>query len=248
MYDILIVGAGPAGLTAAIYALRNNKKVAIFEGNVPGGQVVTTAFVENYPGYEKIAGPDLAYAMFDQAMKLGVELIGSYVKEIKKEKDSFLVKTFDEEEFSGKIVIIATGTKQKRLEIPSEGKFVNKGISWCAICDGSLYKGKEVAVVGGGNSALEETIYLANLASRVYLIHRRNEFRAEKHIVDAVKKLSNVEFVLDSVIEEFRGTNFLESVVVRNLKTEEVKVLPVSACFEYIGQVPATDFLKDLNI
>lgn len=248
MYDILIVGAGPAGLTASIYAARNNKKVGIFEGNVPGGQVVVTAVVENYPGYGRIDGPDLAYAMFNQAMNLGVELIGSYVKQIKKTTEGFIVRTIDDDEYSGKVVIIATGTSQKRLGVKGEDELANKGISWCAICDGSLYKGKDVAVVGGGNSALEETIYLSNLANKVYLVHRRQSYRAESSIVEKVKKLANVEFVLDSVIEEFIGSDSLTGIKVKNLKTNDERVIEVSGCFEYIGQIPATDFVKELGI
>lgn len=248
MFDILIVGAGPAGLTASIYAARNNKKVGIFEGNVPGGQVVVTAVVENYPGYGKIDGPDLAYAMFDQAMNLGVELIGSYVKQITKTNEGFVVRTVDDDEYTSRVVIIATGTSQKRLGVKGEDNFTNKGISWCAICDGSLYKGKDVAVVGGGNSALEEAIYLSNLANKVYLVHRRQSFRAESSIVEKVKKLANVEFILDSVIEEFIGNDTLSAIKVKNLITNDERVIEVSGCFEYIGQIPATDFVKELGI
>jgi thioredoxin reductase (NADPH) len=248
MYDVLIVGAGPAGLTAAIYAARNNLKVGIFEGNVPGGQVVTTAVVENYPGYSKIDGPDLAYQMFDQAMNLGVELIGSNVEKIKKIDDYFNIKTSDDEEFQGRVVIIATGTSQKRLGVKGEDKFASRGISWCAICDGSLYKGKDVAVVGGGNSALDETLYLANIVNKVYLIHRRKGFRAEDKIVEKVKKLANVELVLDSVVEEFIGDDSLEKVRVRNVINNEERVIEVSGCFEYVGQIPATAFVQDLGI
>src|SRR5690554_305950 len=247
MYDILIVGAGPAGLTAAIYAARNDKKVGIFEGNVPGGQIVVTATVENYPGFGKVDGPDLAYSMFEQVMNLGVELIGSYVSEIIKTENGFIVKTEDEE-FQAKVVIIATGTSQKRLEVPGESDFENRGISWCAICDGSLYKDKVVAVVGGGNSAMEETIYLSNLASKVYLIHRRQQFRAEPHIVEKVKKLENVELVLDSVVEEFIGDQSLGKMRIRNVKTGHERIIEVSGCFEYVGQIPATDFVKELGI
>ncbi|MFA7435027.1 MAG: thioredoxin-disulfide reductase [Bacilli bacterium] len=247
MYDVLIVGAGPAGLTAAIYAARNNLKVGIFEGNVPGGQVVVTATVENYPGYSKIDGPDLAYSMFEQTMNLGVELIGSNVIEIKKLEDHFKIITEDEE-FLGRVVIIATGTSQKKLEVPGESNFESRGISWCAICDGSLYKGKDVAVVGGGNSALEETIYLSNIVNKVYLIHRRQEFRAESHIVNKVRELKNVEFVLDSVVDEFIGDKQLGKIRLRNVKNNQERVIEVSGCFEYVGQIPATSFVENLGI
>lgn len=247
MFDVLIVGAGPAGLTAAIYAARNNLKVGIFEGNVPGGQIVVTATVENYPGYGKIDGPDLAYLMFEQAMNLGVELIGSNVIKIMKQDGLFLVKTFDEE-FSAPIVIIATGTSQKRLNVKGEAKFESKGISWCAICDGSLYKGKDVAVIGGGNSALEETIYLSNLVNKVFLIHRREDFRAESTIVSKVKTLKNVEMILNSVVDEFIGDKVLGKIRLSNLKNKQERVIEVSGAFEYVGQIPTTSFVQDLKI
>lgn len=246
MFDILIVGAGPAGMTAAIYAARNNLKVGIFEGNVPGGQVVVTATVENYPGFKTIDGPDLAYSMFEQVMNLGVEYFAFNVQNIRQENDYFVV--IGDEEVKGKVVLIATGTSQKRLEVPGEDKFVGRGISWCAICDGSFYRGQDVAVVGGGNSALEESIYLANIVKTVYLIHRRQEFRAESHIVDKVKKLPNIKLVLDSVVEEFIGEENLGKIRLRNLVNNTTSDIDVKACFEYVGQIPATDFVKDLKI
>lgn len=246
MFDILIVGAGPAGMTAAIYAARNNLKVGIFEGNVPGGQVVVTATVENYPGFKTIDGPDLAYSMFEQVMNLGVEYFAFNVQNIRQENDYFVVS--GDEEVKGKVVLIATGTSQKRLGVPGEDKFVGRGISWCAICDGSFYRGQDVAVVGGGNSALEESIYLANIVKTVYLIHRRQEFRAESHIVDKVKKLPNIKLVLDSVVEEFIGEENLGKIRLRNLVNNTTSEIDVKACFEYVGQIPATDFVKDLKI
>lgn len=246
MFDILIIGAGPAGMTAAIYAARNNLKVGIFEGNVPGGQVVVTATVENYPGFKTIDGPDLAYSMFEQVMNLGVEYFAFNVQNIRQENDYFVVS--GDEEVKGKVVLIATGTSQKRLEVPGEDKFVGRGISWCAICDGSFYRGQDVAVIGGGNSALEESIYLANIVKTVYLIHRRQEFRAESHIVEKVKQISNIKLVLDSVVEEFMGEENLGKIRLRNLVNNTISEINVRGCFEYVGQIPATDFVKDLNI
>lgn len=246
MFDILIIGAGPAGMTAAIYAARNNLKVGILEGNVPGGQVVVTATVENYPGFKTIDGPDLAYSMFEQVMNLGVEYFAFNVQNIRHENDYFVVS--GDEEVKGKVVLIATGTSQKRLEVPGEDKFVGRGISWCAICDGSFYRGQDVAVIGGGNSALEESIYLANIVKTVYLIHRRQEFRAESHIVEKVKQISNIKLVLDSVVEEFMGEENLGKIRLRNLVNNTISEINVRGCFEYVGQIPATDFVKDLNI
>ncbi|HHZ17933.1 MAG TPA: thioredoxin-disulfide reductase [Acholeplasmataceae bacterium] len=247
MYDVVIVGAGPAGMTAAIYALRNNMRVALVEKNVPGGVVVTTAVVENYPGFAKIEGPSLAYAMFEQATSLGAEYIGATVNGISVH-DGFFTVTTDNESLRAKTVIIASGTAQKRLGVPGEDRYAGRGVSWCAICDGSLYKDEDVAVVGGGNSALDETIYLANLASKVYLIHRRDQFRAERSLVDRVRELKNVELVLNARVVEFFGADTLQGVTVENLETKEQRQLAVRACFEYIGTLPATDFVRDLGI
>ena len=247
MYDVVIVGAGPAGMTAAIYALRNNKRVALVEKNVPGGVIVNTAFVENYPGFTKIEGPSLAYAMFEQTTKLGADYIGATVTGIEIGESFFTVKT-DGESLRGKTVILASGTVQKKLGAPGEEKYTGRGVSWCAICDGSLYKGEDVAVVGGGNSAFEETIYLSNLANKVYLIHRREGFRAESSLVDRVRQLKNVKMVLNARIVEFFGAETLQGVVIENTLDGKTDRLAVKACFEYIGTLPSTDYAKDLGI
>jgi len=246
MYDILIIGGGPAGLTAAIYALRNDLKVGILESEAPGGKMVYTATIENYPGYEKIAGPDLALSMFNQVMNLGVDYIGEKAESIKKADGRFLVK--GEREYEARTVIIATGTKNRKLGIPGEEEFSNRGISWCAICDGSLYRNKEVAVVGGGNSAFEESIYLSGIVKKVYLIHRRDEFRADGRIVEKVRGIKNIELILNTVVLEFVGEDGLQEMVLKNLKTGDVSRLKVEGCFEYVGLLPATDFVRDLGV
>ncbi|MDD4077016.1 MAG: thioredoxin-disulfide reductase [Bacilli bacterium] len=247
MYDVVIVGAGPAGMTAAIYALRNNLRVALVESNVPGGVVVNTAVVENYPGFIKIDGPTLAYSMFEQATTLGAEYYGLTVSGIRVKDNHFIVYT-NEEELKGKTVILASGTKQRRLGVPGEEKYAARGISWCAICDGALYKGENVAVIGGGNSAFEETIYLSNLVKKVYLIHRREGFRAESSLIEKVRGLKNIEMVLNSQVIEFIGTETLQGIKIENIKTNEVKTIKVKGCFEFIGTLPSTDYLKDLGI
>lgn len=246
MYDVLIIGAGPAGISAAIYALRNDLKVGILEGEAPGGKMVYTATIENYPGYSTIDGPDLAYTMFNQIINLGADYIGFNATGIRREEGYFVVS--GDEDLKAKTVIIATGTKNKKLEIPGEERLTNKGISWCAICDGALYRNKEVAVIGGGNSAFEETIYLSGVVKKVYLIHRREEFRAEKQVIEKVKSLENVELILNSVVLEFVGEEDLKKLILKNLKTKEVTELPVSGCFEFVGLLPATDFVQDLGI
>jgi len=247
MYDVVIIGAGPAGMTAAIYALRNNLKVALIEKNVPGGVVVNTSVVENYPGFVKIDGPDLAYSMFEQVTALGVDYFGLTVTGILVQNDDFVTVT-DGDTLKSKTLIIASGTKQRKLGVPGEDRFIAKGISWCAICDGALYKNKDVAVIGGGNSAFEETIYLSNLVNKVYLIHRREGFRAESSLVEKVRSLQNVEMILNSRVVEFVGDDSLEAITVNNKKTGRSKSIKVKGCFEYIGTLPSTDYIKNLGI
>ncbi|MDD3999478.1 MAG: thioredoxin-disulfide reductase [Bacilli bacterium] len=246
MYDVLIIGAGPAGISAAIYALRNNLKVGILEGSAPGGKMVFTANIENYPGYQSIGGPELAYSMYSQIMNLGVDYYGYHAKKIEQKKDYFLV--YGDSILKARTVIIATGTINKKLEIPGEERLTNKGISWCAICDGALYRGQDVAVIGGGNSALEESIYLSGLVRKIYLIHRRDEFRAEGQIVNKIRNLKNLELILDTQVVEFVGEEALEKLQLKNSKTGEVSELSVSGCFEFVGLLPATDFIKELKI
>jgi len=247
MYDLVIVGAGPAGMTAAIYALRNNLTVALLEASVPGGVIVNTAVVENYPGFKKIDGPDLAYSMFEQATSLGAVYYSLTVTGIEVEEGYFNVLGNDEI-VQGKSVILASGTRQKKLGIPGEERFSSRGISWCAVCDGSLFRGRDVAVIGGGNSAFEETIYLSNLVNKIYLVHRREGFRADKSIVDKVRKLKNVEMFLNYQPIEFIGGDVLEGIIINNLKTDEVKTIKVDGCFEFVGTLPSTEYLENLGI
>ena len=219
-------------ISAAIYALRNDLKVGILEGDAPGGKMVYTATIENYPGYGAIDGPDLAYTMFNQIIDLGVDYIGFNATGIRKEDGYFVVS--GDEDLKARTVIIATGTKNRKLEIPGEERFTNKGISWCAICDGALYRNKEVAVIGGGNSAFEESIYLSGVVKKVYLIHRRDEFRADKQIIEKGKSHGNVEMILNTVVLEFVGEEDQKKLILKNTKTGAVTELPVSGCFELL--------------
>lgn len=246
MFDLLIIGAGPAGIAAAIYAKRNDLHVGIIEGDAPGGKVVYTATVENYPGYARVDGPDLAYSMFKQIMDLGVEYFSFNAKSIEKKEDHFLIR--GEQDLLARKVIIATGTKNRKLELPGEDRYTNRGISWCAICDGALYRNKDVAVVGGGNSALEESIYLSGIVNHVYLIHRRAEFRAEKQIVEKVMRTPNISLILNTHVREFIGDEGLRKLRLVNQQTGEESELAVSACFEFVGMLPATEFLSNLGI
>lgn len=247
MYDILIVGAGPGGLSAALYGARSNLKVGIIEYDTPGGKMVTTSTIENYPGFKAIDGPDLSFKMFDQISELGVEYIAGEVVDITREDNIFKLRLLNDEVLSTKSVIVATGTTNKTLGVPGESKFRSKGISWCAVCDGPLYRDLDVAVIGGGNSAIKEAIYLAGLARTVYVIHRRDSFRADPILIERMSEYENIKLILNSEVEEFIGNETLESIVVRSNETGKKQELKVSGCFEFLGHGPATGFLKNFT-
>lgn len=248
MYDVLIIGAGPSGLTAAIYAKRCNLDVAIVELGAPGGAMVNTAMIENYPGISKIDGASLSMQMFEQAINLGVVYLGEEANKIDKDDEKFLVTFSSGNKVESRTVIVATGTKQKKLNVLGEDKFSGYGISWCAICDGSFYKNKDVAVVGGGNSALEEALYLSEIANKVYIIHRREEFRGDNIVVNKLKEKNNVIFVLNSVIKEFAGDKKLGKIRLENIKENRLFEINVEGCFEYVGSQPNNDIVADFNI
>ena len=233
MYDIIIVGAGPAGLTAAIYALRANKKVLVIESKTYGGQIINASNIENYPGIENISGFDYATTLFNQVSNLGGEIVLETVESITEDKE---VKT-NSNTYKAKAIIIATGAENRKLGVDRESLFVGKGLSYCATCDGNFFKGKDVAVVGGGNTAIEDAIYLSNIVNRVYLIHRREEFRAEPKYIKELSEKENVEFILNANVVKLNGEEVLESITVRN-NTEEEDTIEVSGLFVAIGQTP----------
>lgn len=245
IYDLIIIGAGPAGMTSAIYGRRAGLEVLMIDKGAPGGQMVNTYEVENYTGFEKISGPDLSMKMFEHTQKLGVEYTYGNVSGIKEDGSLKIVKT-DDDEFIGKAVIIATGTINRRLGVKGEDKLAGRGISWCAICDGAFFRDKDVVVIGGGNSALEEALYLSGLARKVTIIHRRKEFRAEKITQNRAKKNEKIFFELDAVVESFNEKDGkLGSVTVRNVKTDELKEINCDGAFIYIGQDPVSSMFKD---
>ena len=241
LYDCIIVGSGPGGMTAAIYLKRNNLDVCVFEGYAPGGQMINTEVINNYPGFSNISGADLALAMFNQVQELNIDYAYENVTSIAKENDYFKVNN----RYS-KFVIIAIGTKNKVLGLPNEKKYFYKGISWCAICDGALYKGKDVCVVGGGDSALSSVITLSKLCTKVYLVHRRNEFRAKADYVSTINNLPNVEVILESNITDMFGDGKLESIEVTNNNGEK-RIIPISCLFEEIGRSVECIFLPELE-
>ncbi len=246
MYDVIIIGAGPAGLTAAIYTSRAKLRTLIIEKMIPGGQVTTTHLVENYPGFiEPINGFVLMNNFQKQAQNFGAEIITSKeVNSIEKNDSIFIVKTPDKQ-FTSKTILIATGAKFKSLGIPGEEKFKGRGVSYCATCDGAFFKDKEVAVIGGGNSALEEALFLTKFVKKVYLIHRRHQFRADKIFQDRVKENEKIETILNYVPVSINGENEVESITIEERDTKERKELKVDGVFFFIGLSPNSEFIKN---
>lgn len=244
MYDIIIVGAGPAGLTAAIYGRRALKKVLVLEALSYGGQIINTLDIENYPAAAHISGFDFATNLYNQAKELEAEIKFEKVIKIENNETSKKVIT-SKGEYETKTVIIATGADNRKLGLDNEDKLIGKGISYCATCDGNFFRGKDVAVVGGGNTALEDALYLSDLVNKVYLIHRRDEFRGDLSIVEDLKKKNNVEFVYNSNVTKLIANDKLEAIEVTN-KDGTKKEISVSGLFIAIGRVPENENFKDL--
>ncbi|CCV63713.1 Thioredoxin reductase [Alteracholeplasma palmae J233] len=247
MYDCLIIGAGPAGMTAGIYAKRANLKVAVFEKMAPGGQIVNTAEIENYTGYTKMSGADLALKMFNHTQEIGVETIFEEVIEVIDNGKTKTVVTSDNR-YETKTILIATGTVPRMLGVTNEESFANMGISWCAICDGPLYKEKNIAVIGGGNSAVEEAYYLSTLANHVTVIQNLATLTADKKAIDILAKAKNVTYKYNSKVIEFVGSlGQLEGILIEN-ENKEQELIKVDGVFEYIGLIPVTKMFKSLGI
>lgn len=243
MYDVIILGAGPAGLTAGIYAARGGLKTVIVERKAAGGQAALTAEIENYPGFKNISGFELASLMQAQCEELGVDFVYDTPECLSLDGEIKSVKTAYSGTLEGKTAIIATGATPRPLGLPRETELIGGGVSYCATCDGAFFKGKPVAVVGGGNTAVEDALYLANFASKVYLIHRRDALRASALLADKVKNASGVEILWDSVVVALNGEDRLSSVTVKNVKKESTRDLPVNGIFIAAGQIPASDLL-----
>ena len=247
MYDIIIVGAGPAGLTAAIYARRASKKVLVLEAKSYGGQIINTLDIENYPVEAHISGFDFATKLYNQAKDLGAEILFEKVVDINDQGTTKEVIT-TKNTYQAKAIILATGCENRKLGLSNEEELVGKGISYCATCDGAFYKNKDVAVVGGGNTALEDTLYLSDMVNKVYLIHRRDEFRGDISTVEELKQKSNVEFILNSNVTKLNVNERLESIEVTN-KDGSIKEVKVDGLFVAVGQIPENEnFKKIINI
>jgi thioredoxin reductase (NADPH) len=247
---VLIIGAGPAGYTAAIYTARANLEPVVVQGMQPGGQLTITADVENFPGFaEPVSGPQLMEQMASQAQRVGAKLVQDMIVEVDFASHPFVCKGDSGAIYTAETVVIATGAQARWLGLESESHFQGYGVSGCATCDGFFYRGKDVAVVGGGNSAMEEALYLAQLTKSVTMIHRRNEFRGEKILRDRIAKNAKITVLWDSVVEEIKGeeqpSRGVTGVQVKNLKTNITTLVPVHGVFVAIGHSPATAVFKE---
>lgn len=248
MYDTIIIGAGPAGMTAALYAARSNLKVALLERGIPGGQMNNTADIENYPGYANISGPELAEKMFEPLENLGVEHLFGLVEKIEDRGDFKEIITEDER-FEAKTVIIASGANHRHLGVPGEEDYNSRGVSYCAVCDGAFFRDEDLLVVGGGDSAVEEAIFLTRFAKSVTIVHRRDELRAQKVLQDRAFANEKIRFVWDSVVESIHGDERkVTGVTFKNVKTGELSQAEFGGIFIYVGLDPVSEFAADLGI
>ncbi|MFB5610616.1 MAG: thioredoxin-disulfide reductase [Nitrosopumilaceae archaeon] len=244
-YDVVIIGAGPAGYTAGIYSSRAGHDTLILSGILPGGQLVNTTEVENYPGFEKgIMGPDLMIEMRKQTERMGAKIIDDEVSKVDFSKKPFKVST-SSQEFEGTAVIIATGANPRKLGLEGEQTFAGKGVSYCATCDGPFFRNQELVVVGGGDSAMEESTFLTKFASKIHLVHRRERLRASQVMQDRASNNPKITFHWNSEVEEINGDGKVQNVVLKNNKTNEKETLQVGGLFVAIGHEPNTKLFKD---
>lgn len=248
MYDTIIIGSGPAGMTAALYAARSNLKVALLERGIYGGQMQNTADIENYPGYANISGPELAEKMYEPLEKFGVEHVFGQV--VRVESAGLVKKVITEDDtFEAKTVILAMGAQHRLLGVPGEAEYNSRGVSYCAVCDGAFFRDQDLLVVGGGDSAVEEAIFLTRFAKTVTIVHRRDELRAQKVIQDRAFANEKINFIWDSVVEEIKGDERkVQSVVIKNVKSGEVEEKAFGGVFIYVGLDPMSEAVADLGV
>ena len=246
MYDLIIIGAGPAGLTSAIYALRGSLKTLVVESDNPGGKLTKTFKIENYPGFKEINGYKLANDFIEHAKKFDVEIYNGQVNKVNPKEDYFDVILDDDKVYQTKAVIVASGTKERELELENAKEYTGRGISYCAVCDGFFYRKKDVVVIGGGNSALEEALYLSSIVNKVTIIIRRDEFRAEKGIVEEVLNKDNIEVIKNVIPYKLQiEDDKITGLIVKNVNDNTTTKIDCAGIFPYIGASPNTSFLDD---
>lgn len=246
MYDVIIIGAGPAGLCAGIYATRGGLKTAVIECKSVGGQAQTAADIQNYPGIISASGFDLCYTMMNQCSSFGAEFIFDEITAVSLDENVKKITLASGQIVESKTVIIASGASARKLDVENEENFIGKGVSYCATCDGAFFKGKTVAVIGGGNTAAEDALYLEKLASKVYLVHRRDALRADKILCDRLEK-SNVSIVWDSVVQSLSGEDKVAQITLKNVKTDALTSLSVNGVFVAIGQIPNSQLFENVG-
>lgn len=248
VYDVIIAGAGPAGMTAAVYTSRANMSTLMIERGIPGGQMANTEDIENYPGFDHILGPDLSTKMYEHAQKFGAEYAYGELKEIQNSEPYKKIITSDGTEYLAKSVIVATGAEHRLLGAPGEKELSGRGVSYCAVCDGAFFRGKELVVVGGGDSAVEEAVFLTRFATKVTIIHRRDQFRAQKILQKRAFENEKIDVIWDTEVKEIRGDGVVQSVLLENRKTGEQREFETNGVFIYIGMDPLTSSVANLGI
>lgn len=248
IYDVVVIGSGPSGMTAALYASRSNLSTLMLERGVPGGQMINTAEIENYPGFNSILGPELSEKMFEGSKQFGAEYAYADVQEIQQGVE-YKTIIAGKKVFKTRSIIIATGAEHRKLDVSGENEYNGRGVSYCAVCDGAFFRNKELVVVGGGDSAVEEGTYLTQFAKKVTIVHRRDELRAQKILQERAFKNEKVDFIWDSTVENIYGdNNKVQGVKIRNVHTNEVKEFAADGAFIYVGILPNTDKFRDLGI
>lgn len=248
-YDVIVIGAGPGGMTAALYASRANLKVAMLDRGVYGGQMNNTAEVENYTGFKSILGPDLSEQMYQSAIQFGADFVYGNVEKVTVDEDGIKHVKTDSGELEAPAIVIATGSQYRKLGIPGEDEYSGKGVSYCAVCDGAFYRGKDVTTIGGGDSAVEESEYLAKLVNNVNILHRRDQLRAQKILQDRAFANDKINFTWNTIVTEIVGDGKkVTGVKTHNKETNEDRLVPTDGVFIYIGNVPMTEPFKDLGI
>jgi thioredoxin reductase (NADPH) len=243
--NVIIIGSGPAGWSAAIYTARADLRPLLITGNEMGGQIALTTDVENFPGFDAITGPELVERMQKQSERFGTEVLIDYVTEIDVDASPFTVKTASGRVFQTKAIIAATGASPRRMGVPDEERLTGRGVSYCATCDGFFFRGKDIVVVGGGDSALQESLFLTKFASKVRVIHRRDQLRAGATLQRRARENPKIEFVWNSVVESVNGANKVESITVKNVVTGEVQEMATDGVFVYIGHLPNNQLFRD---
>ena len=242
-YDALIIGAGPCGIGAALKLKEAGVNFALINAGTPGGKVNIAPRVDNYPGFKEIPGPDLAFAFYERLMKAGIDIIPDTILSLTKEGEKFLLKG-EYGEYQAKAVLIASGTKERKIGLAKEEELLGHGISYCSLCDGHFFKGADVAVIGGGNAALKEAIHLASIVKKLYVIHRRNEFRGSNNLVNELKEMDNVEIITPYIPIEILGEDKVTGLVIENREDGSHRTLTIDGLFPLVGQLPNTTFIK----